>query len=244
MRATFLLLVAPTVLGPFAGHAVAELVRFDIAGTLTNRTGLDPLPPNTPSIGSPFTGSFVFDTAAPNTGSSTQGVYHNTVPPSAISLQVGGWEWSASSQSPTTIIVWNDRTASGGGTEDSYSVGHSRLDFLSPDEPNPMRGEYWLFRWELDGPNNIFNSTNLPQQAFSLAPWTTNRWSISQWGTPPAPLLELSGSVGSFSSVVVPEPSSVLLTGGSLGVFLMLVFCKPRCDGAHMPRHAVKWTFC
>ena len=39
----------------------------------------------------------------------------------------------------------------------------------------------------------------------------TNRWSISQWDTPPAPLLEFTGVVNSFSSVLVPEPSTLVL---------------------------------
>jgi hypothetical protein len=202
-------------------HAGAELVRFDVAGTLTSKTGLQPVPANSPAIGAPFTGSFIFDTAAFDSSDSVNfGIYHTAVPPSVVALKVGDWEWNAMSLSPTTIVVGND-VFDVGATQDTYEVGHSRLDLLTPAEPNPTFAEYWLFRWSLEGPNNIFPDKSLPQQAFSLAPWTSNVWSISQWGTPPAPLLEFSGVVNSFTSVRVPEPSTLamLLAAVPVGYF-------------------------
>ncbi len=191
--------------------ATAELVRFEIAGSLTNRSGIEPVPANAPPLGSAFIGTFIFDTDAVDTNPSPAfGTYQTDYPPSIVSLKVGSWEWSGTSQSPTFIVVGNDLIGPG-GTHDSYEVGHSRLDLLTPDEPNPNLAEYWLFQWRLDGPNTIFNNTDLPEQAFALDPWTTNRWSISQWGSPPAPLFELSGRVASFTSSVVPEPSAIAL---------------------------------
>ena len=89
-------------------------------------------------------------------------------------------------------------------------MGDSRIGLVTPGDPLPNRSEYSLFRWDLEGPANIFASTDLPEAAFALAPWTTNRWSISLWGSPPAPLLELTGAVNSFQSVVVPEPASIV----------------------------------
>jgi hypothetical protein len=221
-------LVALTILAMLPRLGSAELVRFDITGTLQSKTGLQPIPGNSPSIGAPFTGSFIFDTSAmDNSDSVSFGIYHTPVPPSLVALKVGDWEWTSTTQSPTNIVVGNDLSAPGGGTEDSYEVGHSRLDLLTPDEPNPTFAEYWLFRWALDGPNTIFSDKSLPQQAFPLAPWTTNRWSISQWGTPPAPLLEFSGAVGSFTSAPVPEPGTcTLLVVGGLAA---LVRRRNRC---------------
>jgi hypothetical protein len=220
MRLTSLLLVAVTIFGAISQRALAELVRFDIAGTLDNKSGLEPIPTASPPIGSRFVGSFVFETSAANTsGVPWFGVYRTTVPPSVVSLKVGDWEWKSTSESPTNVVIGND---AGIVPEDSYEVGHSRLQFLSPGEPNPTLGEYWLFEWRLDGPQSILNSTDLPQQAFSLAPWTTNHWSISQWGTPPAPLLDLSGTVTSFTSTVVPEPSAILNAASSFVLLLLI----------------------
>jgi hypothetical protein len=84
----------------------------------------------------------------------------------------------------------------------------------------PPRGEYWLFRRDLEGPLNIFTNTDLPEAAFNLQPWTTNQWSISLWGSPPAPLLELTGIVSSFECVVVPEPSGILY--GAVACFVLM----------------------
>jgi hypothetical protein len=226
MRLTSLLVVVTSLLF-LSSPAVGELVRFDITGTLNNKSGIEPIPANSPAIGSSFTGSFVFDTSAVNTsGSPSFGTYRTTVPPSVVSLKVSDWEWNETSLSPTNIVVGNDLNAPGGGTQDSYEVGHSRLDLLTPGNPNPNLFEYWLFQWDLDGPSSIFTSTDLPQQAFSLAPWTTNRWSISQWGTPPAPLFELSGAVASFTSTVVPEPPSIISAIISLLTVIVPVSCR------------------
>jgi hypothetical protein len=180
--------------------ATAELVRFEIAGTLTNVSGIEPVPANAPALGSPFIGSYIFDTDAVDTNASGAfGTYRTGLPPSSVSLKVGSWEWAGTNQSPTFIVVGNDLIGPN-GTYDSYEVGHSRLDLLTPEEPNFNLSEYWLFQWRLDGPSTIFNSTDLPEQAFALNPWSTNRWSISQWGSPPAPLFELSGVVDSFTT--------------------------------------------
>jgi hypothetical protein len=191
---------------------LADLVQFEIQGTLSAISGLSPSPANAPAIGSPFVGTYLFDTSAMDTSDPPSfGTYHTPVPPSFVSLKVGDWEWQQTGESPTTIVVGNDLAAGGGGTEDAYSAGNSRIRLFTPDDPNAGMAEYWLFQWDLHGGASIFSNTALPPQAFSLAPWTTNRWSISQWGTPPAPLLEFSGSVTSFTSTVVPEPSTLAL---------------------------------
>jgi hypothetical protein len=100
------------------------------------------------------------------------------------------------------------------------------IELVTPGDPLPNLSEYWLFRWDLEGPANIFTTTNLPEAAFPLAPWTTNRWSISLWGSPPAPLLELPGAVNSFQSVVVPEPASIVCAAwlAILGIFLRTAY--------------------
>ena len=190
--------------------SVAEIVRFDIAGALGNISGLQPAPANLPTIGSPFTGSFVFDTDAPNSGSSVFGTYHTPFPTGVVSLRVGDWEWKETGETPVTILVGNDVIRGPLPEFDSYFVGDSRIELVTPGDPLPNLSEYWLFRWDLEGPANIFGSTDLPKAAFALAPWTTNRWSVSLWGSPPAPLLELTGVVNSFQSVVVPEPASIV----------------------------------
>ncbi len=206
MRSTIFLVALASAVGYVPKCATAELVQFEIAGTLAGVSGLEPAPVNAPAIGSPFTGTFIFDTDAVDTSDSTSfGTYHTNLPPSVVSLKVGSWEWSGANQSPTFIVVGNDLTGPS-GTHDSYEVGHSRIDLLTPDEPNANRAEYWLFQWQLDGPSTNFNNTDLPEQAFSLNPWSTNRWSISQWGSPPAPLFELSGVVASFASFAVNLP--------------------------------------
>jgi hypothetical protein len=51
----------------------------------------------------------------------------------------------------------------------------------------------------------LLDDNDLPTSAFPLEPWTRNRWSISDWGSPPAPLLELSGSVTSFQAVALSD---------------------------------------
>jgi hypothetical protein len=89
--------------------SVAEIVRFDIAGTLSNISGLEPAPGNLPAIGSPFTGSFVFDTDAPNTSSSPFfGTYDTPFPMGVVRLRVGDWEWKESGETPVAILVGND----------------------------------------------------------------------------------------------------------------------------------------
>ena len=116
---------------------------------------------------------------------------------------------------------------------DSYFVGDSRIELLMP-ELVPPRGEYWLFRWDLEGPSNTFTSTDLPETAFNLQPWMTNKWSISLWGSPPAPLLELTGIVSSFESVVVPEPSGILY-GGVACFVLMANWWRRKPSGGELP---------
>jgi hypothetical protein len=217
MRLTSLLILSITTLGVLSRSAGAELVRFDIAGTLDNVSGLDPAPGNLPAIGSAFSGSYVFDTDAPNGSSSSPffGTYHTPFPTGVVSLRVGDWQWKETGETPLTILVGNDVSRGPLPEYDSYFVGDSRIELLTPDFMPPS-GEYWLFRWDLEGPTSIFTTTDLPDAAFNLQPWTTNRWSISLWGSPPAPLLELTGVVSSFQSVVVPEPPSILCAAFAL----------------------------
>jgi hypothetical protein len=211
MRYSICLFVLLAELTSAAPTSLAEIVRFDLEGTLANISGLQSPPANLPVIGSSFSGSFVFDTDAQDTSGSTFfGTYHTPFPTGVVALRVGDWEWKETGEAPVTIVVGNDTIRGPLPEFDSYFVGDSRIELLTPEEPLPNLGEYWLFRWDLEGPANIFASTALPQDAFALEPWTTNRWSISLWGSPPAPLLELSGVVSSFESVVVPEPSSLL----------------------------------
>jgi len=183
--------------------ADSALVRFDIVGALTNISGIHPPPADTPSIGSPFSGSFVFNVNVDPNGSEFFGIYHTSFPVGVISLKVGDWEWKETGEAPVTIIVGNDVVRSGGGgIVDSYHVGDSRVERIVPAEP---LGAYWLFRWNLEGPTSIFATTDLPRSAFALEPWTTNKWSISNWDTPPAPLLDLTGSVTSFQAVALTD---------------------------------------
>ena len=223
MRQTTRLLILVSCLAA-EESSVAEIVRVDIAGTLGNISGLEPAPVNLPAIGSPFSGSFVFDTDAPNTsGSNFFGTYSTPFPTGVVSLRVGDWEWKETGETPVTILVGNDVIRGPLPEFDSYFVGDSRIELVTPGDPLPNLSEYWLFRWDLEGPANIFANTDLPEAAFALAPWTTNQWSISLWGTPPAPLLELIGTVNSFQSVVVPEPASIVCAAwlAILGVLLL-----------------------
>ena len=229
MRLASLVFIAVTTLGVFSRSAVAELVRFDIAGTFDNISGIRPDPLELPTIGSPFFGSFVFDTNAPNStaGSSVFGTYSTPFPNGVIALRVGQWEWKETSETPVSIVVGNN-IERGALLADTYFVGDSRIELVTPGDPLPQPFEYTLFRWDLLGPPSIFTSTALPQEAFDLQPWSGKLWSISLWGTPPAPLLELTGTVTSFSSAVVPEPSSILYAVGSLWVLLLILWLRLR----------------
>src|SRR5687767_4578683 len=104
--------------------SVAEIVRFNIEGTLGGIFGLDSAPPNLPAIGSPFSGSFVFDTDAPNSGSTSGstffGTYHTPFPTGVVSLRVGDWEWKETGEAPVTILVGNDVTRGPLPENDSY----------------------------------------------------------------------------------------------------------------------------
>ena len=184
--------------------AGSTLVRFDIVGTLNNISGIHPPPAGTPSIGSSFSGSFVFDLQATNTnGSANYGTYQTPFPTGVISLKVGDWEWKETGEAPVTILVGNDVVQSGGGfIVDSYHVGNSRVERAAPAEP---LGEYTLFQWDLGGASSLFAGANLPRGAFALDAWRSNRWSISNWGSPPAPLLELAGSVTSFQAIAITD---------------------------------------
>jgi hypothetical protein len=128
--------------------------------------------------------------------------YYQTPPPAGVvSLSVGDWDWQSTGESPVTIVIGDD-IYSPSGLFDSFHVGDSRIERVAP----PMDfGEYALFQWELKGPSSVLASGKLPRSAFPLDPWTENRWSISIWGSPPAPLLELSGAVSSFQAVALSD---------------------------------------
>jgi hypothetical protein len=83
--------------------SVAEIVRFDIDGTLRGIFGLDPPPPDLPAIGSAFSGSFV--------------------------LRIGDWEWKETGETPVTIVVGNDVIRGPLPEIDSYFVGIPALSY-------------------------------------------------------------------------------------------------------------------
>jgi hypothetical protein len=201
-----ILLLAFSFASAANAFAVSKLVRFDIAGMLDQVSGIHPAPTWTPAVGSPFSGSFVFDVGAIDQNA-TGGFanYHTPHPLGVISLKVGDREWNETGESPVSIVVGdNIEKSGGGGIVDSYFVGDSRV---APTDPlMDSFFEYWLFRWDLEGPASLFSNTSLPDEAFSLEPWMSNRWSVSGWGSPPAPLVELSGVVTSFTSSNAAPP--------------------------------------
>src|SRR5688572_27260891 len=121
MRYATYSLVVLALLTSVARTSIAEIVRFNLEGTLGNISGLEPPPANLPAIGSPFSGSFVFDTDAQDTSGSTFfGTYHTPFPIGIVALQVGDWKWKETGETPVTIVVGNDTTRGPFPEFDSY----------------------------------------------------------------------------------------------------------------------------
>lgn len=164
-----------------------ELITVRLEGTVTSVSGAL-IPTGSPREGSQFAAIYTLDTGSMDTAMSEHlGVYVTAAPEGFTTAIVDGWSWEATEEAPVAVAVLN-------GNEDAHEVGNSRMstsDVMTIDDG----GEYWLFGWRLHGSPDILQDTNLVVDPLTLAPWHSNYWSISFWGSPPAPLYELAGEV-------------------------------------------------
>lgn len=173
--------------------ATAELVTVRLDGIVMNVSGTF-IPDESPRVGSSFATMYTIDTDAIDTAMSEQlGVYRTQAPAGFTSAIVDGWAWEATEEAPVAVAVLN-------GDQDIYEVGNSRISTLDVVTVDNL-GEYWLFDWRLSGSPDILENTDLVVDPLTLAEWNVNQWSLSFWGSPPAPLYELLGEVTSLRRV-------------------------------------------
>lgn len=165
--------------------------------------------------GDTITGTYTYDTSAPDIYSDTSWArYEYDTPPSGISVRVGGFESrSDSDNTDFSIEIVNDATAMGGSWDSFVLESENNLPFGSD------LVIYELSLHFIDDSALAISSDALPVGAPVIADWPIAEVVIKGHATLlPRRTFDITGFL--TSAVLIPEPATVLLLGVGYMVLL------------------------
>ncbi len=193
-------------------EASAASVTFELAGVVTQVFDSEVLPgddgwiDSSIGIGTPFTGTYTFDPAAPDLDADP-GVGRFQFPtPAGIEIRVGNYVFrSGGGTSDRLVIVVQD-----GALSDAYVVGTPSMEATGPFPGGATLlgpGSNLTGVWSLRGSPSQLTSSALPTAPPPLSGWTGNQLRVAY---------EVQETIFGFEGTVttiVPEPGSGALTG-------------------------------
>jgi hypothetical protein len=189
-----------------ASSSAGAPVTVEFSGNVTLVQDETPILDGSVQVGTPFSGSFTYDSQAVDQNPDpTLGLYLFTSPPAAFRIAVGNYVFEAPSSAPDlAMFIENsgarDGFAIGGGTPISISgpldpvfeaflEQETTVGFgLSAPPPGPLTGD------------------GLPTSAPAVSDWTTRLIRIEA-SPGPSPIFSIQGTV----TTIVPEPSTACL---------------------------------
>jgi hypothetical protein len=144
------------------GRAGAEQITFEFAGTVDGVfDGLGALG-GLVQVGTPFTGSYTFDSETPNTAPPVDegeaGLYHHESPPSGVQIQIGSFVFRSVPSSPDFDIIVNNNIGFSGADEYGFASHNNEAQGLLPT-PQLGLDIDWLAQTLFREP---FDSVDLP----------------------------------------------------------------------------------
>jgi len=214
--------------------ALAAPITFDFSGTITAFPTVPPDPfggticdGTNCSPASTFTGSYTFNSAAPNTiASTTQGSYQQAGSPFGLSVTIGGHLFSTSD----FLAINTQHTA---GFFDFYGVLACTSSLGPPSCSTPVTADGDLsVSLAFSDPTGTALGTNaLPLSPPDLTKFANESFMLLTQvsGNP----VELDGNITSLTCATgcvttVPEPATLLLVGAGLSSLGILGWCKRR----------------
>lgn len=189
--------LAMTILFIFQQTLKASPVTIQITGTVTSASGYGL--PDTITVGSILTGTYRYDSLAPDSDASPNRGRYEQNPPYGICVFLGGYEFRTAPERGFSMQIWNDFTDSLGRSYDWYRV--SGIVSALPDIP------HCNFGWSLtDYTQKALSSPALPGTSPILADWTSNHFQL-MYGN----VFLMDGIV--THAVLIPEPATLLLLG-------------------------------
>ncbi len=145
-----------------AGRAGAEPITFEFAGTVDSVfDGLGALGGSV-QVGTPFTGSYTFDSEIPNTAPPVDegeaGLYHHEAPPSGVQIQIGSFVFRSVPSSPDFDIIVNNNIGFSGADEYGFASHNNEAEGLLPTPALGLDID-WLAQALFTAP---FDSVDLP----------------------------------------------------------------------------------
>lgn len=188
------------------GLAKATPITIQITGHVTSVcSGL----PDTIQVGTPFVGTYTYDSEA--TASTINGIGSHYVynAPYGISISLGGYEFLTAPNHVGQFDIWVANNYSSNGVKDYYQVTSQYQNISIPD----AGFNFCRIVWSLsDSSHSALSSDALPVTAPVLKDWNYNFVEIS--GPTGGPLL-IGGTV--TDATVIPEPlTGILMATGVL----------------------------
>ncbi|HUN49952.1 MAG TPA: PEP-CTERM sorting domain-containing protein [Candidatus Sulfotelmatobacter sp.] len=190
-----------------AGAVVAVTpITYDFSGTITSvDQGFSEI-----SVGQSFSGSFTYNSSAPNSGDSFSGVYDALT---SLTVTIGGF--TATSSGPAELQV--GIPGNGAETTDRFSVVSDTSRGLTSNSVDGFTMDSFIIRLDQDA-GTLFATDALPT-SLNLADFdTAGVFFDFTDGTDPGG----SGTLSSLTLAAVPEPASLALMGAGLVGFGLL----------------------
>jgi hypothetical protein len=194
------LLVAALVLG-CAASAPAEIVRIGLTAEITYVDPYSQWLDENFKLGDIITGSYTYDTSAPDTNPSPNvGDYRYNSPPFGVSLNCNGFTFETDPQNVNFLLEVGDNHV--------YSSWDHYLIYSYSNRPLSNDIRISLISWNLDDASG----TALASDALPVVPPPLDKWD-HDWGVRvyfgPKGGSSISADVSSV--YVIPEPSCILL---------------------------------
>jgi hypothetical protein len=189
-----------------ASSSAGAPVTVEFSGTITLVQDETPILDGSVQIGTPFSGSFSYDSGAVDQNPDpTLGTYLFTTAPAAFRIEVGNYVFEAPSSAPDLAIFIENS-----GARDGFAIGGGTpITISGPLDP---AFEGFLEQETTVGfglsapPPGPLGSDALPTSAPAVFDWTT-RTILIEASPGPSPIFSIQGSV----TTIVPEPSTAYL---------------------------------
>ncbi len=211
-----------------AGRAGAEPITFEFSGTVDSVfDGLGALGGSV-QVGTPFTGSYTFDSEIPNTAPPVDegeaGLYHHEAPPSGVQIQIGSFVFRSVPSSPDFDIIVNNDIGFAGADEYGFASHNNEAQGLLPT-PELGLDIDWLAQTLFREP---FDSIDLPTDPPDLGLLGVGLLSIvgaCLLCAGPASFFRIEGTL---TAIEVPEPVQMVQQAMALATLASLAGLRRR----------------